>query len=285
MRRPEALREVEVDGFADGENDRVALEALHLVGRHRLAAAGGVVLAEARLHDFDRLDVALGVADDAVRRRQEDELRAFFFRGLRSPLRWPACLCARGDRRRSPRAPMRSAVRAESMAALPPPMTATLRPEAHGLVLAQPTPGTEAPGRRPSTPCRAGRPRIPSRFRWRGRRRRNCSSSSLSEMSKPTRVLKTNFTPRRSISSISRRSTDLGRRYSGRAKRSMPPASGCDFVDRDVVAEQRQIEGRGEAGGAGAGNGDLAAGGRQLARRDALRPCVRSGPIDRWSRR
>ena len=52
------------------------------------------------------------------------------------------------------------------------------------------------------------------------------SSSSFSEMSEPTRVLRTNFTPSRSISSISRRSTDLGRRYSGKAKRSMPPASG-----------------------------------------------------------
>ena len=37
------------------------------------------------------------------------------------------------------------------------------------------------------------------------------------------------------------------------------------FKDGDVVAEHGEIEGRGEAGGAGAGHGNLAAGGREPA--------------------
>ena len=82
-----------------------------------------------------------------------------------------------------------------------------------------------APDKHSSARCRADRARIPSRFRWRGRRRRSWLASSLSGRSKPTRVLKTNLTPTPSMRSSSRRRTDLGRRYSGMAKRNMPPAS------------------------------------------------------------
>ena len=54
-----SLAEIQIEGFAHGEDDGVALEALNLVGRDRLAAARLVVFAEAGLYDLDRLDVAL----------------------------------------------------------------------------------------------------------------------------------------------------------------------------------------------------------------------------------
>ena len=44
------------------------------------APAGSVELAEARLDHFNALDVAFLVAHDAVRRGQEEELRALFLR-------------------------------------------------------------------------------------------------------------------------------------------------------------------------------------------------------------
>ena len=49
------------------------------------------------------------------------------------------------------------------------------------------------------------------------------------------------------------------------------------FEDGDVVAEHGEIEGRGEAGGTGAGHGNLAAGGRELARENAAGAWRRSG--------
>ena len=57
------------------------------------------------------------------------------------------------------------------------------------------------------------------------------------------------------------------------------------FKDGDLVAEHGQVEGGGEAGGAGTGDGDLAAGGRELALLNALQHRRRSDRTDRWSRR
>ena len=91
--------EIEIDGFADGEDHGVAIEAQDLVGEDGLAAAGRVVLAQSRPDDFERPDVAFGVADDAVRRGEEQELDAFVLGGVGLLLRWRACPCARGDRR------------------------------------------------------------------------------------------------------------------------------------------------------------------------------------------
>jgi hypothetical protein len=111
------------------------------------------------------------------------------------------------------------------MAALPPPITTTLRPRftaslletASRKVKAGSTPFSSVPGRYTHDSFQVPMARQTAS---------NCSSRSLSEISKPTRVFKMNFTPSRSMSSISRRNTGLGRRYSGKAKRSIPPASG-----------------------------------------------------------
>ena len=70
------LAEVGVDLLAHGEDHAVALDADHLVGRHRPAAAGGVELAELRPDGLDRAHPAVLVADDPMRRGEVDDLRA-----------------------------------------------------------------------------------------------------------------------------------------------------------------------------------------------------------------
>ena len=74
--------EVLVEGFANGEDDAVALEALHLIGGDGAAAAGFVVFAKAGFHDLDCLDAAVRAADDAMRRGEKDKAHALFFGGL-----------------------------------------------------------------------------------------------------------------------------------------------------------------------------------------------------------
>src|ERR1039458_174256 len=71
--------EIQVDGFANGKDDRVAIEALDFVGCDRLPAARGVVLSQAGFHDFDRFDGALGIPDHAVRSGQEHKLCSLVF--------------------------------------------------------------------------------------------------------------------------------------------------------------------------------------------------------------
>ena len=93
----------------------------------------------------------------------------------------------------------------------------------------------------------------------------------------PTRVLKTNFTPSRSINSISRRSTGFRQAIfrKGEAQHAAGLRHGVE--DGDVVSQQRQVERCGQARRSGAGDGDLAPGGLQLVRGDALHRIVRSG--------
>ena len=52
------------------------------------------------------------------------------------------------------------------------------------------------------------------------------------------------------------------------------------FKDGDFVAEHGEIEGRGEAGGTGAGHGNLAARGRKTARENALEHGVEAGRLE-----
>ena len=60
----------------------------------------------------------------------------------------------------------------------------------------------------------------------------------------------------RRMRSMSCCSAALGRRYSGMPKRSMPPARPCSRRP-DLVAQQGQVAGGGEAAGPGADDGDL----------------------------
>ena len=69
--------EIQVHGLAHRQDHGVAVEAADLFGGDRPAAAGCIELAQPGLYHLDGFDVALFVAHDAVRRRQEDEFRAF----------------------------------------------------------------------------------------------------------------------------------------------------------------------------------------------------------------
>ena len=106
-------------------------------------------------------------------------------------------------------------------------------------------------------------------------------SRSLRVMSVPTATPHWKFTPMRRISSTSRRTTSLRQAVFGQGVAQHAAGLGIGFVDRDLVAQQRQVERGGEAGGPGADHRHLAVGGRQFARRDALRQGVEAvGLVD-----
>src|ERR1035437_810485 len=80
-RETRGLAEVGIDLLADGQDDRVAFDADHFVGRDRIAAAGRVELARLRLDRLESLYAAGLVADDAVRCREVEELGALVLGG------------------------------------------------------------------------------------------------------------------------------------------------------------------------------------------------------------
>ncbi len=122
---------------------------------------------------------------------RNSNLHALPARPPRSPPRRPASPPRCGGRARSrSSAPRRSAVRAASMAALPPPMTTTFLPTLavpREVVLAQEVDGRRSRPRRPRRGCPASRP---SGRRRRGTRPRSpVSRSSLRVKSLPSRLL------------------------------------------------------------------------------------------------
>ena len=77
----------------------------------------------------------------------------------------------------------------------------------------------------------------------------------------------------------------LGQAVFGQGVAQHAARLGIGLVNGDFVAQQRQVERGGQAGGAGAHHGHFAIGGRQLVRRDARPPGRRNGRNRRWSRR
>ena len=73
--------EIEVNAFANGEDDGVAIEALNFVGEDGLPATRGVIFAETGFDNFDGFDMAGSVANHAVWSGEEDELCAFLSGG------------------------------------------------------------------------------------------------------------------------------------------------------------------------------------------------------------
>ena len=120
------------------------------------------------------------------------------------------------------------------MAALPPPITATLRPSCTARRLATPSRNGSAGMHARRVRCRAGTPRIPSRCRSTGTRRRSRRPVRSAAHPSPTTVLKTNFTPRRLESARSRgRSTVLGQAVLGQGVAQHAAGLGVGFEDRD----------------------------------------------------
>ena len=127
---------------------------------------------------------------------------------------------------------MRIAVRAESMAALPPPMMTTRVAEIRRACPAPRLPGNAASRSTPFRSLPGRRTRVSFQVPSERNTASNWSSRSLSEMSAPMRELQTNFTPRRRMISISRSSTLRGRRYSGSAIAQHAARLGVRFVAR-----------------------------------------------------
>ena len=129
--RPEALAEVEIDGLAHGQNHRIALEALDLVGGIGLRRPERSYSPSRVFTTSSALTLPLASPMMRCGADRKTNLRAFLFggRSLLFDRRHVLALAAidHGDVRAQ-----RSAVRAESMAALPPPITTTLRPSCIG---------------------------------------------------------------------------------------------------------------------------------------------------------
>ena len=125
--RDPSCGEIAVCVLADRQYHAVAGDDPHFSGVDRPATARGVERAQPRLGDLDALDRA-ALADDAMRRGEEHETHAFFLGCIDLFRDGRHVLALASIDRRSPDAPLRTAVRAQSIAELPPPMMATRSP-------------------------------------------------------------------------------------------------------------------------------------------------------------
>ena len=160
------------------------------------------------------------LAEEGLGRGQPDELDAFLL-GVASPrAASPACWPGRGGRGTSPTcAPWRTAVRTQSMAVSPPPITTTCLPSASSAPpsksgTASPRPlrlrGGEIVERRDdAAEADAGRRRCraPCRRRWRSAPRRGAARSSASVASRPTSQFEMEVRPAARPAASPRRST------------------------------------------------------------------------------